>query len=197
MKNSKKVMLLLAFLSLFVSMYFIQDTYAKYLTKASTDVVGIIARWNIVVNDTIIKNKDELDNLITPVFAGTPHIAPDVVAPTVTGYFDLIIDSTDVDVSYRYNISIDRNEDLPDFIVTGYSVDSGPIQSVDTSVTEPSISDNVLLTDSVRIHSIRVYIGWNDDSSTETMNNAADTSIPSNFEEIQLKVNMNFMQLAS
>ena len=196
MKRNKKVILLLAFLSLFVSMYFIQDTYAKYLTRANTDVTGAIARWNIVVNDEVIRNGDTLDNLITPIFVGSQHIKEDVIAPTVTGYFDLIIDSSDVDVSYTYSISITRNPDLPDFVVTGYSVDSGSLVSVDTSVATPTISNDVLLTDLTRIHSIRVFIAWNDDSATETMNNAADTEVPSDLDEVTLTVNMNFIQKA-
>ena len=196
MKRRKKVILLLAFLSLFISMYFIQDTYAKYLTRANTDVTGAIARWNIVVNDTVIRNGDTLNNIITPIFAGTQHIKEDVIAPTVTGYFDLILDSSDVDVSYTYNISIERNDDLPDFIVTGYSVDSGTTVAVDTNVATPTISNNVLLTDTTRIHTIRVFIAWNDDSATETMNNAADTVVPSTLDEVTLQVNMNFIQKA-
>ncbi len=197
MDNKKKIVLLLAFLSLSICLYFARNTYAKYLTKAGADVTGTIARWNIVVNNTTVKNNDTLTNAITPVFSGTTHIAPNVVAPTVTGYFDLVIDSTNVDVSYSYNISITRNDDLSDFIVTGYSVDSGSTISVDTSVENPSISDDILLSDAVRVHTIRVYIGWNDDPTTQNMDNSEDTAVTVDLENVTLNVEMSFVQKAS
>ena len=197
MKRNRKVLLLLAFLSLFISLYFIQDTYAKYLTKVDTEVSGSIARWNILVNNTAIKNNQSLQNLITPVFAGTTHIAQDVIAPTVTGYFDLIIDSTDVDVSYTYTISIEPNDDLPDFKVSGYKVGNGNVVPVDTTATIPSISNDVLLTDTTRIQTIRVFIQWDDNAATQTMDNAADTAVTNTLSNVNLTVNMNFVQKAS
>jgi len=197
MNNKRKISLLLAFLSLFSCLYFAQDSYAKYLTKANTSVTGAIAKWNIVVNNTTIKNNDTLTNVITPTFEGTTHIAPDVIAPTVTGYFDLIIDSTNVDVSYTYNISITRNSNLSDFIVTGYSVDGGTLISVNTASLIPSIEDDVLLSDSQRVHTIRVYIGWNDDAATQNMNNSEDTQVTVDLSSITLDVVMTFTQKAS
>ena len=197
MKNNKKVMLLLAFLSLFVSLYFIQDTYAKYLTRVDTEVSGAIARWNIVVNNTAIRNNSSLQNLITPQFAGTNHIAQGVIAPTVTGYFELIIDSTDVDVSYTYNISIEPNDDLPDFKVSGYKIGNGQLIPVDTSAAVPSISNDVLLSDQNRIQTITVYIEWDDDDATQSMDNAADTTVTNTLSDIDLTVSMSFIQKAS
>ena len=197
MENRKKIILLLAFLSLSMCLYFARDTYAKYLTKANTDVTGTIARWNIVVNDTTVKNNDTLTNVITPVFSGTTHIAPNVIAPTVTGSFDLVIDSTNVDVSYTYNIAIEKNEDLGDFIVTGYSVDGGSFTNVDTSADTPTISDEILYNDEDRIHTITVYIGWNDDPATQSMDNQADTQVTVDLEQVNLNVSMSFVQKAN
>ena len=197
MENKNKIILLLAFLSLFTCIYFIQDTYAKYLTKASTDVTGRVARWNIEVNDTVIKNNSTLTNLITPNFSGTTHIAPNVIAPTVTGSFELEIDSTNVDVSYTYTISIERNEDLSDFIVTGYKVDNGSIINVDTSVETPSITNDVLLSDTQRVHTITVYIGWNDNETTQNMDNQEDTEVTVDLTDVTLSVLMNFVQKAT
>ena len=197
MKNKNKIVLLLAFLSLFICFYFIQDSYAKYLTTASTGVTGTVARWNIEVNDTVVKNNDTLTSLITPVFAGTTHIAPNVIAPTVTGYFELEIDSTNVDVSYTYNIAIERNDDISDFIVTGYKVDNGSLISVDTSVATPTISNDVLLSDVTRVHTITVYIGWNDNAATENMDNQEDTEVTVDLTNVTLNVSMSFVQKAS
>ena len=197
MKSKRKIMLLLSFLSLFVCLYFVSDTYAKYLTTASAGVNGKIAKWNIVVNDTNVRNNDTLTEVITPVFAGTQHVVSNVIAPTVTGYFDLEIDATDVEVSFTYNISIARNSDLRDFIVTGYSVDGGNTETVDTSVETPTISNDILLTDTDRTHTIRVFIGWNDDVNTEELDNTEDTQVTSTLDDVDLTVNLSFVQKAS
>ena len=197
MKNKRKIFLLLSFLSLFICLYFVSDTYAKYLTRASAGVNGKIAKWNIVVNDTNVKNNDTLTEVITPVFAGNTHVAQNVIAPTVTGYFDLELDATDVEVSFTYNISVTRNSSLRDFIVTGYKVDNGEVIDVDTSVETPTISNDILLSDTTRVHTIRVYIGWNDDVDTQELNNAQDTAVTSNLDEVNLTVNMSFIQKAS
>ena len=197
MKSKRKIMLLLSFLSLFVCLYFVSDTYAKYLTRASAGVTGQVAKWNIKVNNTNVRNNDTLTNVITPVFAGSQHVAANVIAPTVTGYFDLQLDASDVDVSFTYNISVTRNANLRDFVVTGYQVDSGTTNSVDVSVETPTISDDILITDTTRTHTIRVFIGWNDDADTQELNNAQDTTVTGTYDNINLTVNLSFVQKAS
>ena len=197
MKNKRKIFLLLSFLSLFLCLYFVSDTYAKYLTKASAGVTGQVAKWNIKVNNTNVRNNDTLTNVITPVFAGSQHVAANVIAPTVTGYFDLQLDASDVDVSFTYNISVTRNANLRDFVVTGYQVDSGTVNSVDVSVETPTISDDILITDTTRTHTIRVFIGWNDDADTQELNNAQDTAVTGTYDNINLTVNLSFVQKAS
>ena len=197
MKNKRKIFLLLSILSLFLCLYFVSDTYAKYLTKASAGVTGQVAKWNIKVNNTNVRNNDTLTNVITPVFAGSQHVAANVIAPTVTGYFDLQLDASDVDVSFTYNISVARNANLRDFVVTGYQVDSGTTNSVDVSVETPTISDDILITDTTRTHTIRVFIGWNDDADTQELNNAQDTTVTGTYDNINLTVNLSFVQKAS
>ena len=197
MRNKRKIFLLLSFLSLFLCLYFVSDTYAKYLTKASAGVNGQVAKWNIKVNNTNVRHNDTLTNVITPVFAGSQHVAANVIAPTVTGYFDLQLDASDVDVSFTYNISVARNANLRDFVVTGYQVDSGTTNSVDVSVETPTISDDILITDTTRTHTIRVFIGWNDDADTQELNNAQDTTVTGTYDNINLTVNLSFVQKAS
>ena len=100
-------------------------------------------------------------------------------------------------IDFTYNISVTRNSSLRDFIVTGYKVDNGEVIDVDTSVETPTISNDILLSDTTRVHTIRVYIGWNDDVDTQELNNAQDTAVTSNLDEVNLTVNMSFIQKAS
>lgn len=195
MERRKKIILLVAFFTLFLCLYSMQETYAKYLTTTNGDVKAKIARWNIVVNDTTIKNNEKLAEEITPTFVENEHIAEDVIAPTITGYFDLVIDSSNVDVSYTYNIKINESDIISDFITTSYQIDDNtPIEITDKAA---GITDTILYTDTERIHTIRVFVEWNDDVDTQTMDDDADTAVTFDNEEVTLDVAMTFTQLAS
>lgn len=195
MKKRKKIILLIAFFTLFICLYSMQETYAKYLTTTNGNVKAKIARWNIVVNDTTIKNNEKLANEITPVFVENEHIAQDVIAPTITGYFDLIIDSSNVDVSYTYNIKINESDIISDFVTKSYQIDDNTI--IDITDKAAGITDTILYTDTKKVHKIRVFIEWNDDEVTQTMDDTADTAVTFDNEEITLEVAMTFTQLAN
>ena len=195
MERRKKIILLVAFFTLFLCLYSMQETYAKYLTTTNGDVKAKIARWNIVVNDTTIKNNEKLAEEITPTFVENEHIAEDVIAPTITGYFDLVIDSSNVDDSYTYNIKINESDIISDFVTKSYQIDDNtPIEITDKAA---GITDTILYTDTERIHTIRVFVEWNDDADTQTMDDDADTAVTFDNEEVTLDVAMTFTQLAS
>lgn len=106
-----------------------------------------------------------------------------VIAPTAEGYFDLVINFAQVDVSFDYTITIavsDKNETneksvVPDLIATGYTVDSGSLV--------PFVSDQIItghvdyendISMSVTQRTIRVFVKW-DDGPSAIMNNKTDT----------------------
>lgn len=197
MNNRRKILLLLSLLCLFTCLYFVRTTYAKYRTTGSGELQATIARWNIKVNNTTIKNHDVLENHINPVYDTNAHIANNVIAPTSKGYFDLTIDATDVDVSFTYNISIAQKTEyslLKDFVVTGYSTDGG---TTITSLTTAQVSDDILITDTVRVKTIRIYIEWIDHTTGEQMTDAQDTEVTNTYENVALDVVMSFTQKAS
>lgn len=176
MKIYKKFVIFLALASACLSIFFIFEIYAKYVTSTNQVTNIPIARWNIKVNDISIKDNQTLSAVIQPVFEGSEHIASNIIAPTAEGYFDLNLDFTDADVSFSYNISIAGNSEsaVSDLVITGYSIDdSTDIVSFQGDTT--SISDTILYNSGVTSRSIRVYFIW-DDSETSTMDNAADTA---------------------
>lgn len=197
MKLLKKYVLLLALISAIVSIFFIVNTFAKYSTSAKQKTDIPIARWNIKVNDISIKNGDSLTSVITPTFPGSEHIAEGIIAPTAEGYFDLQLDCSDADVSFAYNITISpsHNSSVSDIIVTGYSIDDG--DTIAFSDTDNSISDNIYYTSGITTRNIRVYIKWDDDSETQTMDNASDTAATLDSSSVALlDVNLSFTQIA-
>ena len=194
MKNSKKVLFLIICILIISAIVMIIQIYAKYLSSASGDTTLQVARWNILVNNISIKNNTNISNSIVPVFSGNENIAKDIIAPTAEGYFDLEFNFRDADVSFEYEIttSVDENSLVKDLVTTGYSVDDGE-KIVFDEYNQP-IKETIDLNSDIETRKIRVYILWNDDEQTQTMNNADDTLATTASNPAILKVNISFKQ---
>ncbi len=167
----KKFIIVILFIVIFVFIF--QSTYAKYRDRIDGTTNIRIASWNIVVNDETLLTRNELEQNIVPVLPGSEYIAPNVLAPGAVGYYDIIINSTDVDVSFNYNITplVSQDSIVSDLIVTGYEVN-------------PTIENNIIPFEDViegiinyneNSTTIRIHIKWEDDTDT-TMDNEADTN---------------------
>ena len=203
MKNNKKFLLLLIGIFICLLLFSIVQIYAKYLTSASGKTGITIARWNISVNNKSIKNNSDISAAIEPKFDGSTHISPDIIAPTAEGYFDLVFDFSDVDVSFKYeiNVSADETSSVTDLVATGYSVvDSDQIpddwEKITFHAVDQARANTVLLTDNLDKRTIRVYILWNDDENTAPMTNEQDTESTKQDNPALLDVNISFTQIA-
>lgn len=194
MNIKRKIRFFVALISLFYCVTLIQATYAKYVTSADANANITIARWNVLVNGQDVKNNSDFSSKITPVFAGNDNIAANIIAPTATGYFDIIINGNSTDVSFTYSVSLknDDNSQVKDLKLINYALDGGET----TEFVDNKITGNVLLNDSNKIHTIRVYVMWNDETNTSTMNNASDTAATQNGKAI-LDVDVNLIQKAN
>ena len=189
----KKIIMVLAFTSLLISFCFIGESYAKYVTTIDNVASMSVARWRILVNNQDIRNNPEISETLTPTIIENEHIKPGVIAPTSEGYFDLIIDATDVDVSFKYTITPTTPSDscVKDLKVTSYSINDGEKINIDAD----AITNNILYSDSERKLNMRIFIKWVDDE-TQTMDNKADTAITTNAScKGVIKVVTNFIQL--
>ena len=191
MNNFKKIKPFLALIFLLISMF--QETYAKYTTGANGQARLGIARWLIKVNNQDIIESNYITNVINPTIITSPHVKDNVLAPLSTGYFDLSLDYTNVDVSFDYFINIDVSADssVYDLKVTGYSEDGGETTPVTGTIS--NLTKTVLLEDTVRTKNIRIYLMW-EDSETEQMDNAADTNAAISQEPALLNVSLRFTQ---
>ena len=195
MKNVKKVIILIICLSLCISLILLAQIYAKYLTSATGSTNIPIAKWNILVNNQSIKDSSDISNTIQPIFPGNDNIASNIIAPTAEGYFDLNFDFTDTDVSFKYTITLSANSEssVTDLVATGYSIDNG--DKIDFDNYNEDISDTILLTDSIDTRSIRIYVLWNDDTDTSSMNNIDDTISTNSDKPVLFDVNISFEQI--
>ncbi len=189
----KKFRLLIAFISLLMCLTFIQDTYAKYVNNVNGEANLTIARWKILVNNEDITTGSLAQEVITPVFSGTDYIKSDVIAPTSTGYFDIIIDAKDTDVSFNYTITVNTSSEssVTDLVTTGYSINDGEV------INFENYNENITGTidyNTIDITTIRVYVMWNDSDSNNMDNNADTIAATTEESKALLKVSLSFIQ---
>lgn len=189
----KKFRLLIAFISLLMCLTFIQDTYAKYVNNVNGEANLTIARWKILVNNEDITTGSLAQEVITPVFSGTDYIKSDVIAPTSTGYFDIIIDAKDTDVSFNYTITVNASSEssVTDLVTTGYSINDGEV------INFENYNENITGTidyNTIDITTIRVYVMWNDSDSNNMDNNADTIAATTEESKALLNVSLSFIQ---
>lgn len=191
--NNRKLRLLLAAISLFLLIDLIQDTYAKYISSSNASGNFSIAKWSFLVNNQDILNSQAVSNIIVPVIDENENIKENVIAPTSTGYFDITINASNVDVSFDEEITLakDATNTVGDIIFTGYKKNNGTLVTIDNQNTT-TINETILLSDTNRTNTYRFYIEWKDGDG-ETMNNAADTQASKNG-IAKINVNLRFIQ---
>ena len=190
----KKRLILLVVLSIILCLFFVQESLAKYITAADETANISIARWKILVNDEDIRDENTVNTVINPVFLGNDNIAENIIAPTSEGYFDLIIDAREADVSFKYKISIsvNQNSSVKDLVATKYVVNGG--EPITMDINNQTIENTVLYGNNNSTINIRVYIVWNDGDGS-LMDNSADTLATTSGNSAMMNVSLNFTQV--
>ncbi len=192
---NKKITIPLCIICFLLCLFFIEDTYAKYITSTNESASMNIARWRILVNNKDIRENSTTNAVITPIFNGNDNINSGIIAPNSEGYFDLIIDATEADVSFKYKIEISVNQNSPvkDLITTKYIIDNG--NEIPLERDNATIENTVLHKDNTKPINIRVYIKW-DDSNEAIMDNDADTEATKQVDNpAKMDVKLSFIQL--
>lgn len=155
--------------------YLTQTSLAKYRKQANANINVNIAKWNIKVNNEDINNKTVLTRDIVPSFTGNEFTKDSVIAPGSTGYCDIIINATNVDVDFTYEISatIPEESSIPDLKITGYTINPA------TNTTETPYDETTPITGNITKNTgnntIRLYIKWEEENGT--MTNQEDTAV--------------------
>lgn len=192
--KTKKFKLLLAMISLLFLVNTIQETYAKYISSASANSNFTIAQWVFKVNDQDVLNQSDFSDTLVPVIDSNTNIKEGYIAPTSTGYFDVVVDYSEVGVSFDEIISVTNgnNNSVTDLVLTGYRLNDGELVDIeagqDISITHELGSSNTN-------DSFRFYVQWVDGEG-ESMDNEADTQASSD-EVANMKVNIRFIQKAT
>ncbi len=194
--NNRKFKILLAAISLFLLIDLIQDTYAKYISSSGATGNFTIARWSFLVNGQDILNGQSFSTTIVPTFDSNVNIKDGVLAPTSTGSFEIVINSTNVDVSFDQVITLakDSTNTVGDLVFLGYKKNNDAPVSLNNANTA-TITSTQLLSNQNKTNTYTIYIGWMDGQG-ETMNNAADT-LAANNGVAKVSVTLQFTQKAT
>ena len=204
-----KLKILLVIISLAVSLSLMSNTYSRYVADTTGNLEVQFAKWKILVNENDITNGSTSSIELTPVIDENENVAKNKLAPSSKGHFDIQIDPSNVEVSFDYTITLEvLNENLPDVLVTNYSVIKNSFTEKDT-ITLNSIEDNTISgsltyktpsTGSDEVYgfepfTIRVYFEWID-GETATMSDEEDTLVGINADEnkLQIQANIKFEQ---
>lgn len=118
----KKFKVLFVIASFAITLSLMSNTYSRYVASSQGNLEVEFAKWQLSVNNTDITNSTSSSIDFEPTIEKNENIAENKIAPTSVGYFDIEIDPTNVDVSFKYSIELNiDNANIPDLMITRYA----------------------------------------------------------------------------
>jgi len=164
----KKIWMLIGSIMLLFTTYQLVTTYAKYTNSATATVEKQAGAWVIKVNNQNLANSSGATtnfNIAGLNSQANSFVAQGKIAPSSSGYFDIVIDPTGCSVAVRYDITfgvgaissinfssvrkvVNNTETTDGIIKTGEKTYSGVINLADVK--------------SGTATTVRLYIEWED-----------------------------------
>lgn len=182
----RKAKILLVLISLSVCLCLMSSTYSRYVAGTNGSVEAKFADWQILINNSDVTGSSTSNISFVPTIEENPNVAENVMAPSSKGYFDIAINPSNVDVSFKYSITLGLgNENIPDLMITKYAIlpasytEGDDINVVD--LTSSVISNSFIFdkdTPNFRFEpfTVRVYFEWYE-GTDEKMDDTADTAV--------------------
>lgn len=199
---NKKIRVILVILIVILLVLILRTTFSKYANEATAEINQDVGKWIIKINGTDItttgnSTRFNIDNFVWN-WQDSPHVKYPKVAPGMKGYFDLIIDPTDTDVSLTYTIEIDDSSvSLPNVNIKILDITelNGKQLEFTTNPDGPEIIKRTKMLEEIkskdetrRLDTIRVQIEWENNE----VNNESDSklgSVANNVVQIPILVN--------
>ena len=171
-----RIKILSVFIPLCLLLCFMSNTYSRYVADTTGNLKMSFAQWQILVNNDDITNSSSSSINLKPVIDKNKYVEDNKIAPSSTGYFDISIDPSNVDVAFNYSITLDVvNENIPDLIITKYAIldkdynedDTINYENINNNLIQGSLDfDNVATssdeiatdTDEIKEHSFEPFI---------------------------------------
>ena len=193
-----KLKILIVFVIFAFALSIISNTYSRYVAAAEGNIDLTLASWQILLNNEDVTNSSESIGTINPVILENKNVANNKLAPSSVGYFDVNVDASSVELSFNYNLKINKNEILEDLLITKYKIieDGTDPEEVDyISVVSNEINGTIDYSQDkiIKPFTIRVYFEWFD-GDNETSNDENDTEIVKNNESLTIDAIIKFTQ---
>jgi len=200
---NKKIKLIIFILILVLLVVILRSTFSKYANEATAVINEEVGKWVIKLNDTDITTETaSTDFNMDKVYwdwDSFPHVKYPNVAPGMKGYFDLVIDPTDTDVSMKYTVEIDdSNVSIPDvnIKITDIQEINGKELTITSNPDGPEIVERIKKlaeiqseNENERLDTIRIFVEWeNNEDNNETDSEIGKVS--DNVISIPIKVNV-------
>lgn len=142
-KTKLRIIQILCIISLLITVFSIQRTYAKYFEKVDTKYDTDIKKWAINVNEKYIHEETTLSNVMTPKFFYDPNMnvnggLNNILVPGRVGYFDFLIDYTNVDVAFKFAFTDIQQLNQKEVVTETTDEETGEI------IEETTLVDNYL-----------------------------------------------------
>ena len=206
-----RIKILSVFIPLCLLLCFMSNTYSRYVADTTGNLKMSFAQWQILVNNDDITNSSSSSINLKPVIDKNKYVEDNKIAPSSTGYFDISIDPSNVDVAFNYSIALDVvNENIPDLIITKYAIldkdynedDTINYENINNNLIQGSLDfDNIATssdeiatgTDEIKEHSfepfiVRICFEWYE-GENEKMDDEDDTLVVNNDEASDLEIN--------
>ena len=179
----KKRLFLIATVLLLVTTITVLSTYALFETNATAETDLDIGRWEIKLNNTDISLTESI-TLNNFVYNNGVHTEDGYFAPGSSAYFDVVIDTSDTDVSVAYDLEIDDSQ-IEDYPNIHFSIQN---MATNQTISGTNISGVINLSDQNRTITLRISIIWDNLLAYDE----SDTSLIG--EELAFVLNANFEQ---
>ncbi|MCR5483690.1 MAG: hypothetical protein K6E99_04750 [Bacilli bacterium] len=195
-KTKLKVLFLFVIFAFALSV--VSNTYSRYVAAAEENIDLALANWQILLNNEDITSSSSSVGLINPVILENENVANNKLAPSSKGYFDIDIDASSVELSFNYNLTINKNEILDDLIITKYKLieegtDPEEVEYIDVVNNEINGTFDYSEETTIKPFKIRVFFEWFD-GDNETSDDESDTEVVKNNDTLTIDATIKFTQ---
>lgn len=158
-----KKLLILTFFAILASSLLIA-TYGIFESNVLQGATIDIAVWEVLINDSVVTNENKTFEIDDIIWNGSENVLNGKVAPGMDGYFDIVINPGNTDVSIRYDIVYDieyLNQINKAFKVTNVE----EINDNNLILTDKYTYTGVINLEDInssKKHVVRTYVKWED-----------------------------------
>ena len=193
----RKIYILISLIMILFIIYQVTQTYAKYTSQGVANVMEQAGAWVIRVNNSDIasRNSTRQFQINSLTYTSNQYVLANKIAPSTSGYFEIIIDPSGSSVAIRYDVTLDLTE-LDDVDAINFDSAYVVVNGVETSgivrTGEYTYSGTISLSDVIANNTTtaRFYIAWEDDGTGQNDEEDSRLGVDREIEDLELPVSV-------